>query len=78
MAEFIDGLEKKGIETNKLSARLASPIEFQPPAGGRTAYGYEATVLADVCDAIAAARTAGILQRRETPSGIPPSARYMD
>ena len=65
MAEFIDALEKKGIETNKLSARLASPIEFQPPAGGRTAYGYEATILADVCDAVAAARAAGVLQPQQ-------------
>lgn len=65
MAEFIGVLEKKGIETNKLSARLASPIEFQPPAGGRTAYGYEATILADVCDAVAAARAAGILQPQQ-------------
>jgi len=58
MAEFIGLLEKKGIDTNNLAARLASPIEFQPPGGGRTAYGYEATVLADVCDAVAAARNA--------------------
>lgn len=65
MAEFIGVLEKNGIETNKLSARLASPIEFQPPAGGRTAYGYEATMLADVCDAVAAARAAGILQPQQ-------------
>ena len=65
MAEFIGVLEKKGIDTNKLSARLASPIEFQPPGGGRTAYGYEATILADVCDAVAAARSAGILQQQQ-------------
>lgn len=65
MAEFIGLLEKKGIDTNNLAARLASPIEFQPPGGGRTAYGYEATVLADVCDAVAAARSARILQPQQ-------------
>jgi len=60
MAEFIGLLEKKGIDSNNLSARLASPIKFQPPGGGRTAYGYEATILADVCDAVASARRAGL------------------
>ena len=65
MAEFVRVLERKGIDTNNLAARLASPIKFQPPGGGRTAYGYEATLLADVCDAVANARAAGILQKQQ-------------
>jgi len=65
MAEFVGLLEKKGIDTNDLAARLTSPIEFQPPGGDRTAYGYEATLLADVCDAVAAAHSAGIFQKQQ-------------
>jgi hypothetical protein len=58
---FIRALEKKGLDTNNLTARLTSPIEFQPPGGGRSAYGYDATILADICDAILAARQKGYL-----------------
>lgn len=65
MAEFVGLLEKKGIETNNLAARLTSAIEFQPPGGGRTAFGYEATLLADVCDAVSNARIAGVLQKQQ-------------
>lgn len=64
MAEFIGGFEDKGLDTNGLAARLNSPIQFQPPSGGRTAYGYPATVLADICDSVLAARTAGILLKQ--------------
>ena len=46
-------------------ARANSPIEFQPPHGGRTAYGYPATLLADICEAVLAARTAGSLHQQQ-------------
>ena len=51
--------------SNELSVALNSPIEFQPPEGGRTAYGYPATLLADVCETILAARDAGVLHPRQ-------------
>jgi hypothetical protein len=38
---------------------VRQPIKFFLPGGGRTAYGYEATVLADICDLILAARKQG-------------------
>lgn len=40
---------------------LKKPIEFKPKHGGRSAYGYPATVLADVCEAILNARAANKL-----------------
>jgi hypothetical protein len=40
------------------------PIKFRTPHG-RLAYGYEATVLADICDAILEARKAGELQKQQ-------------
>ncbi len=47
--------------TGETLARTYTPIEFTPPHGGRTAYGYPATLLTDLCDAILAAREAGDL-----------------
>ena len=52
MVEFVRSMEIKGIKNKDLAARLESPIEFQPPKGGRTAYGYPAAVLVDICDVI--------------------------
>jgi len=39
-----------------LPAMLKSPIQFIPPHGGRPAFGYPATILADMCEAVLAAR----------------------
>ncbi|MCY3715550.1 MAG: P63C domain-containing protein [Chloroflexi bacterium] len=40
----------------ELRAVLSSPIEFVPPHGGRTAYGYPAKAFVDLCEAILKAR----------------------
>lgn len=50
--------------SNELAAVLTSPIEFQPPRGGRTAYGYPAEVLEGIIDVILEARQAGALPER--------------
>ncbi|HYD28150.1 P63C domain-containing protein [Brevundimonas sp.] len=44
---------------NDLELALRSPIVFKLPVTGAVAYGYPATILADVCDAILRARDAG-------------------
>jgi len=54
-------LEVKGIEAKELVARLNNPILFQPPHGGRSAYGYEATVLTDLCEFLLQCRDKEIL-----------------
>ena len=36
--------------SKELAAALTSPIEFQPPGGGRTAYGYPARLIIDICN----------------------------
>ncbi|MGH6819678.1 MAG: P63C domain-containing protein, partial [Methylocella sp.] len=59
LAVFVDGLAQKGIDTKDLAARIRNPIRFLPVSGGRSAYGYEATILADICDAVLAARKQG-------------------
>ena len=65
IAAFVASLEHKGIDTKDLAARSQSPIEFQPPGGGRTAYGYPATLLVELCNAILSARDAGVLQKQQ-------------
>lgn len=59
-----------GLLANKLidpdlALVLKKPIQFKPKHGGKPAYGYPATVLADLCDAILAARTSGQLPERQ-------------
>lgn len=65
MAGFVDSLAQKGIDIGDLSARIRNPIRFRFPGGGRSAYGYEATILADVCDAILAARLKDVLHPQQ-------------
>jgi len=59
LAVFLDGLAKRGLDTSNLIARIQNPIKFLPVGGGRSAYGYEATILADICDLVLAARKMG-------------------
>jgi hypothetical protein len=63
LAQFIETLAEKGVDCKDLAVRIRNPIQFRPKGIGRTAYGYEATILADICDVILAARQAkGVLQ----------------
>ena len=65
IARFVSTLEDKGLDINDLAARSTNPIEFQPPGGGRTAYGYPAALLADFCDIVLRARRERILQKQQ-------------
>lgn len=59
MVGFVDALAQKGVDVKDLAARIRNPIKFKFPGGGRSAYGYEATILADLCDVVLAAREMG-------------------
>ena len=61
LADLVERFRSKGIDAKDLPARIMQPLQFRPLQGGRSAYGYEATVLADLCDAILEARSAGVL-----------------
>lgn len=62
MAGFIDSFAKKGVDVKDLPSRIRNPIKFRLPDGSkRTAYGFEATILADVCDMVLSARKNGAL-----------------
>ncbi len=56
IAVFLDGLHSKGIEIKDLAARIRNPIKFRNARGGAVIYGFEATILADICDVILTAR----------------------
>jgi hypothetical protein len=65
MVGFIDSLAKKGIDVKDLLTRIRNPIRFRFPGGGSLAYGYEATILADICDVILDARKKGVLLHQQ-------------
>lgn len=65
LAKFVAGKTLAPFVSKELMAVTESPIRFQPPTGGGTAYGYPATVLADICDAVLAARKANVLQKQQ-------------
>ena len=62
---FLESLMSKGIEISELVARSRLPIVFIPTGGGGPAYGYEATILTDICDAVLEARKKDVLQLQQ-------------
>jgi hypothetical protein len=51
---------------NALMAMIAEPIRFRNPAGGGgPVFGYPATILPELCDAVLSARQAGALQKQQ-------------
>ena len=52
------------VRIDALVSRLRAPIKFRLPVLG-WAFGYEATILADICDVILAARKDGLLQKQQ-------------
>lgn len=65
LAKFAMQGRLKPYVSSELLARTVRPIRFKTPRGS-AAYGYEATVLADLCDAILSARADGVLQKQQT------------
>jgi hypothetical protein len=57
-AAFVAKLGQKGLDCSEIVARISNPTEFVP-GFGRTAFGYEATLLADLCDLFLEARSRG-------------------
>ena len=64
LAKFIAGKRISKFVPDELRGVTISPIRFITPHGS-LAYGYEATVLADICEAVLAARNAGELQHQQ-------------
>jgi hypothetical protein len=65
LASFAAGKAISPFVSADLASRMNSPVRFQAPTGGSPATGYEATILADLCDAVLAARKAGALRPQQ-------------
>jgi hypothetical protein len=63
---FFESPAIKPYEINDLTVMLRSPIKFRPQHGGKAAYGYPATILADICETVLAARSDGALPPRQS------------
>ena len=66
LTSFAAGKAISPFISNDLSSRMKTPIRFQAPTGGSAATGYEATILADLCEAVLEARQAGALRPQQT------------
>jgi hypothetical protein len=64
LAKFTAGKALKPYVSAELLAVTANPIKFRTPSGN-VAYGYEATILADICEAVLQARADGKLQKQQ-------------
>ena len=64
LAKFTAQDRLKEFVSKQLLELTGEPIKFRTPRG-HIAYGYEATVLADICEAVLAAREAGLLQKQQ-------------
>lgn len=62
---FFESDAMKPFEVNGLTVMLRSPIKFRPQHGGKAAYGYPATILADICETVLAARQSRKLPPRQ-------------
>jgi P63C domain len=65
LPRFATQMWLKPFISNELELALSKPILFR--AGAGTAYGYPATILADVCDAVLKARDANATGVRQAP-----------
>jgi hypothetical protein len=54
LAQFIEGLAQRRVNCKDLAVRIKEPILFR--SAGKLAYGYEASIINDICDAILEAR----------------------
>lgn len=64
LAKFVAGDRLKSFVNEHLRMVTSNPIKFRTQSGS-LAYGYEATVLADICDAVLAARKLLALQKQQ-------------
>lgn len=65
LLNFVGGERIKPFLNNDILPLIEKPIKFRHRTGGGVAFGYPATILADICDAILAARKEGKLQKQQ-------------
>ena len=62
LSKFVCGKNIKAFLSDEFIDKINHPIKFRTTRGS-LAYGYEATILADLCEAVLKARDKGILQK---------------
>ena len=65
LSVFLGGKALSPHVSEDLIKLMGSPIRFRTPMGGNLAYGYPATILADICDVVLSARKAGDLHKQQ-------------
>lgn len=65
LASFATGKAISPFVSGELLAMIENPIKFRHPGGGGVAFGYPATILPEICEAVLSARQAGALQRQQ-------------
>jgi hypothetical protein len=62
---FLAAASLKPFISDDLAVRLISPLQYRPKHGGRTASGYEATLLPIICEVLLDAAKAGALKSNQ-------------
>lgn len=62
LPRFLNAKGVKALISDDLMARILAPIEYRPLHGGRSAHGYEATLLPEICEVILDAARIGALK----------------
>ncbi|AEI68518.1 P63C domain-containing protein [Corallococcus macrosporus] len=65
LVNFLAGERIKPYVSENLNSMSSQTIRFRAPHGGPVALGCEATILADICDAVLEARRNGSLQKQQ-------------
>jgi hypothetical protein len=65
LARFIASESIRPYISAELLARIINPIQFKTPSGNAISYGYEATILADICESVLKARQDKRLNRQQ-------------
>ena len=63
LTSFVASKSLEPFISNDLRVVIENPVRFMSPGG--IAHGYPATLLTDICDAVLAARDAGVLQKQQ-------------
>ncbi|MCA3643075.1 MAG: P63C domain-containing protein [Methylobacterium sp.] len=65
LASFATGKGISPFISRELLAVIENPIRFRHEVAGGTAFGYPATILPEICEAVLSARQAGALQKQQ-------------
>lgn len=65
LPSFLAAASLKPFISDDLMVRLISPLQYRPKHGGRTAFGYEATLLPTICEVLLDADKAGELKANQ-------------